>query len=109
MVWLRTRHTISEIAYAGSQTTNILLSIPTRGSDSGTWDVNGDFLSIDGYLGDVQPISVSNTPITLTAPVGPPAPTGGPTQAQNAVLSLTETLTADVQVTLPLPGAYIII
>ena len=95
---------------ADPQTTNILLSIPSRGSDVGTWDtpVNGDFNSIDGYLGGVQTISASSSPITLTAPAGSATPSGGPTQAQNAVLRFTGTLTAGVQVTLPLPGYYII-
>lgn len=86
------------------------MSIPTRGSDTGTWDVpvNGDFSSLDGYLGGVQTISLSNAPVTLTAPAGTPTATGGPTQAQNAVLSFTGALTNNVQITLPLPGYYII-
>lgn len=91
-------------------TTNILLSIPTRGSDSGTWDlpVNGDFSALDGYLGGVQAISAASSPITLTSPSGAPTPSGGPTQAQNAVLRVTGTLTAGVQITLPLPGPIVI-
>lgn len=92
------------------QTTNILLSIPTRGSDVGTWDlpVNGDFAALDGFFGGVQTVSASNVPITLTAPAGTATPSGGPTQSQNAVLRFTGTLTSSVQVTLPLPGFAII-
>lgn len=91
-------------------TTNILLSIPTRGSDAGTWDlpVNGNSAALDGYFGGVQGISASSSPITLTAPSGTPSPAAGPTQAQNAVLRFTGALSANVQITLPLPGYYIV-
>lgn len=92
-------------------TVNVGLAVPTRGSDSGTWDlpVNGDFTIADGFFGGVQPIAASASPITLTAPAGFTAvPAGGPTQAQNAVLRFTGTLTAGVQVTLPMPGYMII-
>lgn len=47
--------------------------------------------------------------MVLTSPAGfSPTPSGGPTQAQNAVLSFTGSLTANVQVTLPIPGSYIV-
>lgn len=71
--------------------------------------VNGDFAAADGFFGGVQTISVSASPITLTSPAGFTAtPSGGPTQAQNAVLKITGTLSANVKITLPLPGYYII-
>ena len=91
-------------------TANILLAVPTRGSDPGTWDVpvNSNSAAIDGYFGGVQTISVSNTPLTLTAPAGTVSAGGGPTQAQNAVLRFTGTLSTNVTVTLPLPGYYVI-
>lgn len=91
-------------------TSNILLAVPTRGSDPGTWDipVNSNTSAIDGYFGGVQTISVSSAPLTLTAPSGTVTAGGGPTQAQNAVLRFTGTLTANVTVTLPLPGYYVI-
>lgn len=92
------------------QTTNILLNVPARGSDIDQWDVplNGNSSAIDGLFGGTQIISVASTPITLTSPSGSPTPSGGPTQAQNAVLSFTGAMTANVQVTLPLPGSYIV-
>lgn len=93
------------------QTVNVGLAIPTRGSDVGTWDVpvNSDFNAADGFFGGVQIISATNTPITLTVPAGfTAAPSGGPTQSQNAVLRFTGTLTGAVQVTLPMPGPMII-
>jgi microcystin-dependent protein len=92
-------------------TTNIALIIPNTGDLPGVWGanaVNPDFAAIDGWLGGVQTISVSNSNITLTAPSGSITPTGGPTQSQNAVLSFTGTLTGNVQITLPLPGSYIV-
>src|SRR5262249_41286884 len=58
--------------------------------------------------GGVQTISAGASPITLTSPTGTPVPGAGPTQAQNAVLRITGTLTANVQITLPLPGPLII-
>lgn len=93
-------------------TTNTILNVPNTGDLVGIWGsaaVNPDFNAIDGYLGGVQTLSVSSANIALTAPsVGSPTPSGGPTQAQNAVLRFTGTLTVNVQVTLPLPGYYIV-
>lgn len=63
---------------------------------------------MDGLFGGVQTISVSNAPITLTAPAGSITPSPGPTQAQNAILKITGTTTSPVAITLPLPGYYII-
>ena len=91
-------------------TTNVGLIVPNTGDLPGLWGaqaLNPDLLVLDGYMGATQVISVSNAPITLTSPAGfTPTPSGGPTQAQNAVLSFTGTMTANVQVTLPLPGVY---
>lgn len=92
------------------ETVNILLQVPTRGSFAGTWDIpnNGDFNSLDGWLGGVASISLSNSNVTLTKPTGTVTAGGGPTQAENAVLKLTGTLTGNVVITLPLPGKYIV-
>lgn len=93
-------------------TVNVGLIIPNTGDLAGTWGsaaVNPDFVALDGYFGGVQAISLSNVNVTLTAPAGfAPTPGGGPTQAQNAVLKFTGTLTGNVRITLPLPGFYII-
>lgn len=71
--------------------------------------VNGDFNVTDGYIGGVQTISLSSASFALTSPAGfTPTPSAGPTQAQNAVLKLTGTVTALVTITLPLPGYLII-
>lgn len=92
-------------------TGNIGLEVPTTGSLVGTWGsaaLNPDFIAIDGLLAGVVSVPVSSVPVTLTAPAGSIAPAAGPVESQNAVIRLTGTLTANVTVTLPLPGRYII-
>lgn len=93
-------------------TVNCGLIIPSNGDLPATWGsaaLNPDFVAIDGYFCGVQTISAGAAPIILTSPSGfTPTPSGGPTQAQNAVLRFTGALTANVQVTLPLPGYYIV-
>ena len=95
---------------ADPTTTNVLLAVPTRGSDPGTWDVpvNNNSNSLDGYLGGVVTVSLSSVPVTLTAPSGTPTPTAGPYQSQNRILKFTGALSGNVAVTLPLPGEYTI-
>jgi microcystin-dependent protein len=93
-------------------TVNVALVIPNTGDLVDLWGaqaVNPNMTAVDGFQGGVQTVSVSNAPITLTSPVGfTPTPSAGPTQSQNAVLRFTGTLTGAVQITLPLPGYYII-
>lgn len=91
-------------------TSNILLTVPARGADPGTWDVpvNGNSNAIDGFVGGVATISLSNANISLTAPSGTVTATGGPFQSQNRIIKFTGALTSNVQVTLPLPGQYTI-
>lgn len=97
---------------AEPQTVNAGLIVPNTGDLVDTWGnlaLNPDFVAVDGYLCGVQTISATNAPITLTSPAGfVPTPGGGPTQAQNRVLRFTGALSANVPVTLPLPGSYII-
>lgn len=97
---------------AEPSTVNCGLVVPNTGDLVGTWGsaaLNPDYVAIDGYLGGVQTISASSSPIVLTSPAGfTPTPGGGPTQAQNAVLKFTGTLSTNVVVTLPLPGMHII-
>ena len=70
--------------------------------------MNGNSSALDGFLGGVQTISLTNAPVTLTSPSGSITPSAGPTQSQNRVLKFTGTLSANVPVTLPLPGEYTI-
>lgn len=65
-------------------------------------------LDVDGMFGGLQTISLSGTPVTLTSPLALATPTPGPTQSQNFCLTFTGALTANVPVTLPLPGFYIV-
>ena len=87
--------------------------MPLTGADVDTWgevDVNPNMVAIDGLFGGIQTIAATGAaPITLTAPAGFTAtPSPGPTQSQNRVLRFTGVLTAGQQVTLPLPGVYVI-
>lgn len=72
-------------------TTNLILAVPTRGSDAGTWDtpVNGDMNIIDACAGTVTTTSVSNANVTLTT-----------TQSQVSILRFTGTITGNVIITL---------
>lgn len=92
-------------------TSNVLLAVPTRGSDSGTWDtpVNGDFTALDGMLGGNASIALSAaTTLALTTPAtGTVSASAGPNQSQNAVIKLTGTLTGAVVIQLTLPRTYI--
>lgn len=93
-------------------TVNLGIIIPLTGADIDTWgedDINPNMVALDGLLGGVQTIGLTNAPVTLTAPAGFVAtPSPGPTQSQNRVLRFTGALTGNVRVTLPLPGAYLI-
>ncbi len=72
-------------------TTNLVLAVPTRGSDVGTWDtpVNGDMNILDACAGSVTATSLSNSPVTLST-----------TQSQVAILRFTGVLSGSVVVTL---------
>jgi hypothetical protein len=71
--------------------------------------LNPDLVAIDGFFNGVQTVSVSNANVTLSVPAGFTAtPSPGPTQSQNAAIKFTGALTANVQITLPMPGSYIV-
>lgn len=88
------------------------LIIPSTGDLVGTWGsaaINPDMSAIDGMFGGAQTLSLSAaTTFALSAPSGSITPGTGPNQAQNAILKFTGTLTGNAQITLPLPGYYII-
>ena len=73
-------------------TANIGLAVPTRGSDTGTWDtpVNGNFNIIDPSIGGILTIGLNSSNISLSS-------------AQFIYKSITfnSTLTANVSVTFP--------
>jgi hypothetical protein len=81
-------------------TANKGYSVPTTGTESGTWgvDINANsFGVIDTNLGGITSVALSNVPVTLSA-----------AQAQNLILRLTGTLTANVQVTTPCLGVTMV-
>lgn len=93
-------------------TVNLGIIVPLTGADVDLWgedDINPNMVALDGLLGGVQTVSLTNVPVTLTSPPGfVPTPSPGPTESQNRVLRFTGALTGNVRVTLPLPGAYLI-
>lgn len=97
---------------ADPTTSNKLLAIPTRGSDSGVWDLplNSNAAGLDGMLGGVTtiPLSVTTTILLSVPSTGSVSPTAGPNQSQNSLIKFTGTLTGDVFVGFTLPGFYII-
>jgi microcystin-dependent protein len=97
---------------ADPTTSNILLAIPTRGSDVGTWDlaVNGNSNALDGKFGGNTIIALSSaTTILLTTPAtGSVSAAPGPNQSQNALLYFSGALTGNVVVKFTLPGYYIV-
>ena len=93
-------------------TTNKGLIVPNTGDLVGTWGsaaLNPDFLAIDGMLGGLVTVGLTNSNVSLTAPAGFTAVASpGPTQSQNAILRFTGTLSGNCTVTFPLPGFYIV-
>jgi microcystin-dependent protein len=93
-------------------TVNVGFIIPNTGDLVDTWGedaLNPDFVALDGFIGGVVTITAASLPITLTSPAGAViTPGAGPVQSQNRVLRFNGALGANVQVTLPLPGEYII-
>lgn len=88
-------------------TPNIVLQVPNTGDQRDVWGqnaVNPNSTAIDGFFGGVVSVALSNVPYSLSAPAGSVAPSAGPFESQNAIIQLTGTLTADVTITLPLPG-----
>ena len=93
-------------------TSNKLLAQPTRGSDSGVWDLpmNSNASALDGILGGVTTIALSSgTTILLTVPsTGSVSAGAGPNQSENALIKFTGSLTGNVAISFTLPGFYIV-
>jgi microcystin-dependent protein len=77
-------------------TTNRQLNTPARGDNVGTWDVpvNNNFTYIDQLFGAVTVVAVSSSNVTLSTP-----------QCQNAIIRLTGTLSANIQIIFPTVAA----
>jgi len=97
-------------------TTNIALNTPNTGDLSGAWGttaVNNNMTVIDGKLGGVQTVSLTNANVSLsisTGSIGTGSITAGagPVQAHNAVLKFSGTLTGNCTITFPCPGYWIV-
>lgn len=93
-------------------TVNRALIVPNTGDLPDTWGsdaLNPDMVAIDGMLGGFASISLSSLDVTLTVPSGFVAtPGAGPTQSQNALITFSGPLTANVTVTFPMPGFYLV-
>lgn len=77
-------------------TTNRSLYVPTRGSNVGAWDtpINANFTAIDTLFGGVTSIAVSSSNVTLNT-----------SQSQNAIIRLTGTLSANIDIIFPTVAA----
>ena len=92
------------------QTPTIAIYQPARGSDSGTWDLphNANCGALDSLFGNVAVISLSNSNVTLSTPPNSGASWAGPYQSQSSLIRFTGMLTANVTVSIPRPGFYIV-
>ena len=92
------------------QTVQLGLYIPTRGSDSGTWDLpeNANDSATDSLFANVATISLTNANVTLTTPPNSGAAWSGPYQSQSGILKFTGTLTGNCIVTIPRAGFFIV-
>lgn len=73
-------------------TTNRAFLVPTRGSETGIWDVdvNGNWTTLDNMLGGTTSVALASSPVTLSSG-----------QYQCGTIILTGTLTANCLVTFP--------
>lgn len=81
-------------------TSNRGFEVPTRGSEVGTWDVpvNGNMEALDDILGAFAPnIPLTSVPYTLSAD-----------EQRHMGLRFTGTLSANIAVTMNMPGFYIV-
>lgn len=93
-------------------TVNRSLNIPNTGDLPGAWGttaVNANMNALDGQLGGVVTVSLTNVNVTLTSNTsGTITPSAGPTQSDNAVVKFSGTLTGNCTITFPYPGYYIV-
>lgn len=91
------------------QTSNRGFYQPTRGSDSGTWDlpVNANEGALDSLFSNVATISLTSVNATLTTPPNSGASWSGPYQSQSALIKLTGAISANITITIPCAGFFI--
>lgn len=95
---------------ADPQTGQIGLYLPTRGSDSGVWDLpeNANDSATDSLFANVAGISLTNANVTLTTPPNAGSLWSGPYQSQSGILKFTGTLTGNCIITIPRAGFFIV-
>lgn len=91
-------------------TPNVGCYIPAHSSDVGSWDqpCNANFFVTDSLAANVASIGLTDAPITLTTPPNSGASWSGPYQSQSALLRFSGTITANIVVTIPRAGFYIV-
>lgn len=90
-------------------TPNCGFIIPNTGDLVGSWGstaLNPDFVAIDGMLGGVLTLGLTNTSFALGLPASALAPTSGPVQSQNSLIKFTGAISANITITLGMPGRY---
>jgi hypothetical protein len=94
---------------ADPQTSNLGFYVPTRGSDSGTWDspVNANSSAQDSMFANVATLSLSNANVTLSTPPNSGAAWSGPYQSQSALIKCTGVISANITITIPRAGYFI--
>lgn len=97
---------------ADPTTGNILLAVPSHGSDVNTWDapLNSNSNQLDGRLGGALTLALAAaSTVLLTVPsTGSVSAAPGPNQSQNALIKFTGALTGNQIIQFTLPGFYIV-
>ena len=91
-------------------TPNLGLIVPNTGDLVGSWGtaaLNPDYVALDGILGGSLVVPLTNSGVTLGLPAGTIVPSSGPVQSQNALITFTGTITANITITLGMPGRYV--
>ena len=91
-------------------TPNLGFIVPNTGDLVGSWGtaaLNPDYVALDGILGGSLIVPLTNSGVTLGLPAGTIVPSSGPVQSQNALITFTGTITANITITLGMPGRYV--
>jgi hypothetical protein len=94
---------------ADPQTTNRGFYAPTRGSDSGVWDlpINANSSAYDSMFSNVSTLTLGSANVTLSVPPNSGASWAGPYQSQSALINMTGTITTNLTITIPCAGFFL--
>ncbi len=92
------------------QSANVGVYLPLLNSDVGSWNqpCNANFSVIDSLASNVATMGLTNVPVSLTVPPNSGASWSGPYQSQSALIRLTGTITANIVLTIPRAGFFIV-